>query len=75
MFLYWSKPLSDPAECGLIGTTKKVSGGKKSEQQKKKVSGGKKSERLTKSRLKIERRDTCLLRKRREELDVPLKAP
>ena len=60
-----------------------MSGGKKSEQQKKKSEWRKKksewqkkkSERLTKSRLKIERRDTCLLRKRREELDAPLKAP
>ena len=53
MFRSWSKPLSDPAECGRIGTTQtKVSGGKK-------VSGRKKSERRTKSRLKKERRDTC----------------
>ena len=46
MFLSWSKPRSDPAECGLIGTTQtKVSGGKK-------VSVRKKSERRTKSILK-----------------------
>ena len=36
----------------------------------KKVSGRKKGEGRTKSRLKEERRDTCLLRKRREEIDI-----
>ena len=53
MFLYLSKPLSDPTECGLIGATEKVSGGKKVSGRKKvsdrkKVSGRKKSGRRKK---------------------------
>ena len=52
---------------------------KKSGQQKKKVWGekvrGREKERGTKSGLIKERRDTCLLRKRREEIHVSLKAP
>ena len=54
---------------------KKLSGRKKVVGGKKKWEAEKNSKRRTKSRLKKERRDTCLLRKRREEIDVPLKAP
>ena len=46
----------------------KMSCEKKSERHKDK-------ERRTKSTLINKRRETCLLRKRREETDVPLKAP
>ena len=52
-----------------------MSDGKKSERRKKK-GGARKKWAADKIKIKKkERRDTCLLRKRREEIDVPLEAP
>ena len=50
-----------------------MSGGKKCLAEKK-VSDGKKKWPAVKIKIKKERRDTCLLGKTREEIDVPLKA-
>ena len=56
-----------------VQAKKKIARKKKTERQIKKVSGGKKKEERTKSILEKEIKDTCHLRKRREEIDVPLK--
>ena len=59
---------------------KEKSTGEKKISEEKNLSGRKKKwrkkkEERTKSILEKKRRDTCLLRKRRKDIDVPLKAP
>ena len=69
MFLYWSKPLSDPTESGLIGATKKKIERRKKKwaAEKKNVGGEKKKWATDKIKIKENKEETIASRKRKKK--------